>query len=154
MCWRKEKAWILLSFSASVYEGYILSSDVYSVACVSGLGDHVATSGCSSLSESFRGIFFEPTTVENPRFVVGISTLSIIVPKTEVLLLPVWAVILLFPVVGCCRNHSGPLSFVELGVIENLPVAVLNDHIICFSTYLFDPQAQHVCIIIEAQYEG
>jgi len=105
MCWRKEKAWILLSFSASVYEGYILSSDVYSVACVSGLGDHVATSGCSSLSESFRGIFFEPTTVENPRFVVGISTLSIIVPKTEVLLLPVWAVILLFPVVGCCRNH-------------------------------------------------
>ena len=109
MSWRNEKACMLLSFYVRVYKGYVLSSDIYSVASVSGLDNHVATSGCWSLSESFRSIFFEPATVENSRFVVGISTLSIIVPKTEVLLLPVWAVILLFPVVGCCRNHLGTL---------------------------------------------
>jgi len=49
-------------------------------SCICGLGDHIATSGCWSLSESSGGTFFELVTVENHRFVVGISTLSIIVP--------------------------------------------------------------------------
>jgi len=51
----------------------ILSSDIYSVArviSISGLGDHIAISGCWSLSESCEGTFFELATVENPRFAV------------------------------------------------------------------------------------
>jgi len=64
--------------------GHILSSDFYSVAraiIISGLGDHIATSGCWSLLESSGGTFFELATIENLRFVVGISTLSIVVPE-------------------------------------------------------------------------
>ena len=62
----------------------IISPDIYNVATaisISGLGDHIATSGCRSLSQSFGDTFFEVATVENPIFAVGISTLSIIVPE-------------------------------------------------------------------------
>jgi len=50
--------------------------------------------------------------VENPRIAVGISTVSMIVP--EMLVFPVLVVILLFPVVGRCRNHLGTLSLMLL----------------------------------------
>jgi len=55
------------------------------------------------LSQSFGDTFFELVMVEYPRIAVGISTLSIIVPEKYIL--PVWAAILLFPVVGRSRNH-------------------------------------------------
>jgi len=45
-----------------------------------------------------RCTFFELAVVENSRIVVGISTLSIVVPDIKVF--PVWATILLFPVFG------------------------------------------------------
>jgi len=69
-------------YSMSVYGG-ILSSDIYSVArviSISGLGNHIATSGCRSSSHSSQGTtFFLLVTVEKPRFAVGISTLSTLV---------------------------------------------------------------------------
>jgi len=45
---------------------------------------------------------FQLDIVENLRIAVGISTLSVIVP--EIIVFPVWAAVLLFPVVGRCRN--------------------------------------------------
>ena len=48
----------------------------------SGLGGHIAISGCQSSSQSFGNTFCELVTVENPRFAVGISTLFSIVPET------------------------------------------------------------------------
>jgi len=47
----------------------------------SGLGGHIATSGCRSLSHSSRGTLVLLISVENPRFAVGISTLSTLVPE-------------------------------------------------------------------------
>ena len=44
-------------------------------------GHHIAISGCRALLQSFEGIFFELVMVEKPLIVVGISTLSIIVPE-------------------------------------------------------------------------
>ena len=41
----------------------------------------LAISGCRSLLQSFEGTFFELVMVEKPLIVVGISTLSIIVPE-------------------------------------------------------------------------
>ena len=64
--------------------GYILSSDIYCVAraiSISGLGGHIATFGCSSLSETFGSTFCELATIKNPRVVVGILALSILVPE-------------------------------------------------------------------------
>jgi len=66
-----------------------------------------AISGCRSLLQSFEDTFLELVTVENPNITVGILTLSITVPEIEVF--PVWAAILLFPVVGHFHNHLGAL---------------------------------------------
>jgi len=71
----------------------------------SALGGHIATSNCRSSSQLFEGTFFELVTVENPRFAVGISTISTLVP-----VLPVWTAILLLPisvVVAIIRGHFG-----------------------------------------------
>jgi len=57
-----------------------------------------AISGCRSLLQSFEDTFLELVTVENPNITVGILTLFIAVPDIKVF--PVWASILLFPVVG------------------------------------------------------
>jgi len=48
---------------------------------ISGLGYHIAISGCRSLLQSFEGTFFELVMVKKPIVVVKISTLSIIVPE-------------------------------------------------------------------------
>jgi len=48
---------------------------------ISGVGGRIGISGCQSVSHSLVGIWFELVMVENPRFAVGISTLSIIVPE-------------------------------------------------------------------------
>ena len=75
-----------------------------------------ATSGCRSLLQSFEDTFLELMTVENPNITVGILTLSIAVPEIQVF--PVWAAILLFPVVGrCCKTvNIGSIGFL---VMEN-----------------------------------
>jgi len=62
-----------------------------------------AFSGCRSLLQSFEDTFLELVTVENPNITVGTLTLSIAIPEIEVF--PVWAAILLFPVVIHFRNH-------------------------------------------------
>jgi len=119
MCWRKDSVNITVILCQCQCMWHILSSDIYSVATaisIPDLGDHIATSGCWSLSESFGSTFFELATVENSRFAVGISTPSIIVP--DIYVLPVWAAILLFPVVGCC--HSIWEHFFELAVVGKL----------------------------------
>jgi len=48
---------------------------------ISGSGDHIAISGCRSLLQSSEGTFFELVMFEKPLIVVGISTLSFIVPE-------------------------------------------------------------------------
>jgi len=50
---------------------------------ISGVGGRIGISGRRPLSHSVTvvGIWFELVMVENPRFAVGISTLSIIVPE-------------------------------------------------------------------------
>jgi len=60
------------------------------------------------------GTFFELAIVENSRIVVGISTLSILVPDIQVF--PVWATILLFLVVGrCCKTvNIGSIGFLAM----------------------------------------
>ena len=47
----------------------------------SGLGGHIAISACRSSPQSYGDTFFELVTVENLRFAVEISTLSVIVPE-------------------------------------------------------------------------
>ena len=44
-------------------------------------GPQLAISGSRSLSKSFGYTFIELVIIENPEFVVGISMLSVIVPK-------------------------------------------------------------------------
>ena len=99
---------------------------------------HIAISGYRSLSQSFGGTSFkfvmvELVMVENPRIAVGISMLSVIVP--EMYIFPVWtAAILLFSVVGCCRNHLGTLYLMSLlSESQTLPLE-LQQHLfwICF----------------------
>ena len=46
---------------------------------ISGLGGHIAISGCWWLSQSLADTFFQLSMVVNPRFAVGISMLSVIV---------------------------------------------------------------------------
>jgi len=79
---------------------------------ISGLGGHIAISNCRSLSQSFESTFFELVMVENLRIAVGILMLFIIVPEKQVL--PVWAAILLFPVVARCCYPLGTLSMTSL----------------------------------------
>jgi len=61
-----------------------------------------------------RGTFFELAIVENSRIVFGILSLSIVVPDIKVF--PVWATILLFPVVGrCCKTvNIGSIGFLAM----------------------------------------
>jgi len=79
-------------------------------SCVSSVFFSVwaAISGCRSLLQSFEDTFFELVTVENPNITVVILTLSIAVPEIQVF--PVWAAILLFPVVVRWRNHLWALG--------------------------------------------
>jgi len=70
-------------------------------------GGHITISGCQSLSQSFADTSYKLDILENTRFPVGISMLSIVVPEIEVF--PVWAAILLLPVAPCCRSHLGTL---------------------------------------------
>jgi len=64
--------------------GYILLSDIYSVArtiSASGLCGPIATYGCQSSSQWSGGTFFVLVVVENPSIAVEISTQSIVVPE-------------------------------------------------------------------------
>ena len=74
---------------------------------------HITISGCRSLSQSFSDTSYKPDIVENTRFPVGISMLSIIVPEIEVF--PVRATMLLLPVAPCCRSHLGTLLWARHG---------------------------------------
>ena len=59
---------------------------------------------------------------------------------------------MLFPVVGRCSNHFG--TFFELAVVENLRVQLeTNKFVVLLLKFVgaFYPQAQHVCVKIEAQ---
>jgi len=54
--------------------------------------------------------------VENPEFALGISTLSVVAPEILEVELPVWAAILLFPVVSrlrfsCVRGKKRQICF-------------------------------------------
>jgi len=61
-----------------------------------------AISGCRSLLQSFENTFFELAIVENSRIIVGISTLSIVVPYISISGLSVYIAI---SGIGHCRNH-------------------------------------------------
>jgi len=61
---------------------------------------NIAIFGCRSLSESLRVSFFALEVVENSRFAVRISTISITVPEIQVFPVLV-ATSLLSVVVGC-----------------------------------------------------
>jgi len=106
-CRRKGKAYC---YSMSVY-GCILSSDIYRYCYFRLL----------VVVRIIWGTFFELATVENPRFAVWISTLSIIVP--EIWVLPVWTAMFLLPVVGRRRIHLGALScYSSRSKIRDLPL--------------------------------
>jgi len=63
-----------------------------------------------------RKYFISARHGRNPRIAVGISMLSIIVPDISVF--PVWAAILLFPVVACCCYPLG--TFFDVAVVGKL----------------------------------
>jgi len=69
--------------------GYFSSSNSYHFSTdsnISGVGGRIGISGSRSLSHSVVGIWFELVMVENPRFAVGISTLSIVKVKERIVL--------------------------------------------------------------------
>ena len=58
-----------------IKNSYTFSTDTN----ISGVGGRIGISGCRSLSHSVVGTLLELVMVENPRFAVGISMLSIVV---------------------------------------------------------------------------
>jgi len=66
-------------------------------------GPELAISGSRSLSKSFGYTFIEFVVIENPEFVVGISTLSVIV--SEILVLPV-----IWPPSSISGTHRCPMT--------------------------------------------
>jgi len=63
-------------------------------------GANPVISSCPSLSQSLADTFTELVAVENPQFVVEISTLPVSDIVPEILIFPTLAAISLFPVVG------------------------------------------------------
>jgi len=105
--------------------------------------------------QNHLGRFLWTRIVENRRFAVGISTLSIVVP--DIWVLPVWAVILLLPrlsvVVTIIRGHF----LWTRGNRKSYGCRSKRPHYSFFylnMSGLFDCQAQHVYIKREAQYDG
>ena len=63
-----------LSFSTRTSSKKVsLGSHIVIVVAISGFGDHIAISGCPSLSQSFRDTFFQLVVVENLDFVARIT---------------------------------------------------------------------------------
>jgi len=59
----------------------IVPENQLSDVSISGIGGHIAISGCQSLLQSLADTFFERCMVVNPGFAVGISMLCLIMSE-------------------------------------------------------------------------
>ena len=80
---------------------------------------YIAISDCWSLLQSFEVSFFELTVVENPRFAVGILTISVTLSEIWVPLF--WLAILLFLVIYFWYLFVD--TFCELAMVKNFAFA-------------------------------
>jgi len=114
-------------------------------------GGRIAISSCRSLTQSFEALSFN-LSWSNPRIAVGISMLSIIVSEIYNYFRFGW------PYCYFRLSVILAITFFELAMVENPQVQLETNTFVVLVLKLVGafsyPQAQHMCVTIEAQYEG